>query len=258
MEKIIVASSKGGVGKTTVALGIASALVERGKKVLLCDLDFENRCLDLFLGLENASLYNIFDVAKGTVSTENAVIRNDRGLFFTAAPPNATVGESGENNLTAKELIKALKNITEIADADFVICDTAAGHTIPSILAESFADKAIVVASHQPASQRGAMRMAGILDDYGISSRLVVTSYEFKESVKKARAGILEIIDESGVQLLGVVPYDRALMLSHENGVMIPKDCEAEIAFDNIAARLCGENVKLFDGIKSINRKKIL
>ena len=79
---LIVASTKGGVGKTTVALGIASALCRMEKKVLLCDLDFENKCLDMFMGLEDVSLYNIADVARGFVTAEIAVVSNNRGLSF--------------------------------------------------------------------------------------------------------------------------------------------------------------------------------
>lgn len=258
MDKIIVASSKGGVGKTTVSLGIASAATELGKKVLLCDLDFENRCLDLFMGIENVPLYNIFDVAKGRVPAEKAVIKNNRGLFFAAAPADASVGESGEKNITPDELVSALEGISEASGADMVICDTSAEHAIPSILAKSFANKALVVTSHQPAAQRGAMRMAGILSDFGIDTRLIITAFEFKETLHKSRAGLLDIIDGSGVQLLGAVPYDRELMLCHEKGVMAPRGSEAERAFLNIARRLCGESIRLFDGIKSIKRSKIL
>jgi chromosome partitioning protein len=39
METYVFANQKGGVGKTTIALGVASALGERGARVLLVDLD---------------------------------------------------------------------------------------------------------------------------------------------------------------------------------------------------------------------------
>ncbi len=258
MKKIVVASSKGGVGKTTVALGIAGALSEKGKNVLLCDLDFENRCLDLFMGIENISLYDIGDVARGTVPPEKAMIKNDRGLSFVAAPADVSIGH-GDNDISPDSLIKALDAVGEASGADFLICDTAAGHTVPEILAKSFADKAIIVASHQPTSHRGAARMKQILEDSGLSDTgLVITAFEFKETLKEARAGIFETIDSSGVQLLGVVPYDRRLMLSHEKGVMVPVGSDADIAFSNIAARLCGEKVKLFERLKGIKKKKVI
>jgi septum site-determining protein MinD len=48
----VVASGKGGTGKTTVTAGLASALALMGKKVLAVDGDTELQNLDLALGLE--------------------------------------------------------------------------------------------------------------------------------------------------------------------------------------------------------------
>ena len=49
-EKIVFASGKGGVGKSTCVAGIALALKELGKKVLLVDFDVSLSSLDVILG----------------------------------------------------------------------------------------------------------------------------------------------------------------------------------------------------------------
>lgn len=260
-RKLIVASSKGGAGKSTVALGMAGALVNRGHRVLLCDLDFENKCLEFFMGLEEESLYNIADVAKGRIPVDKAIIRNEKGLSFITAPTGYTIGaQGGANVLTPAELTWALNEAIKAEDPDYVIFDTAAGHLVPVLLAKKFRTaKAIVTASHQPASCRGAQRAAELLSETGIREvRLIITGYEFDEAWHKNRAGIIEIIDSSAVQLLGIVPYDRSLMLSHERGVMVPSDSISSKAFANIAARICGEDVRVFEGMKKIKRKRIL
>ena len=52
MSKVIVlASGKGGTGKSTVSVGLAVALVKLNKKVLLVDCDSGMRGVDLMLGV---------------------------------------------------------------------------------------------------------------------------------------------------------------------------------------------------------------
>lgn len=254
VRKIIVASSKGGVGKSTVALGVAAALNSLGKKVLLFDLDFENKCLDLFLGATDSVVFDISDVAAERVPPRRAVLGNRDGLYFVAAP-----GRTDES-FDAKAAAEAAKKIIEAFDVDFAVFDTGTAHGVPEALAKTFPDaEALVVASHQATSTRGAERTAKLLDDAGVTdSRLVVCGYETGSAHKKQRSGILGIIDDSKVPLIGAVPYDRSLMISHERGVRMKPSSPAWRAFKNTARRLLGENVRLFDGIDSIDRKKII
>ncbi len=254
MRKIIVASSKGGVGKSTVALGVAAALNLQGKKVLLFDLDFENKCLDLFLGAQDAVIFNIADVAAGRVKPRRALLSDGRGLYFVAAP-----GDNADG-IDPSAIADATERVIALTDADFAVFDTGTAHGIPEALAKKYPDaEALVVASHQSTSTRGAERTAKLLDGAGVSdSRLVICGFDLKAAHAKQRNGILGIIDDSKVPLIGAVPYDRELMLSHERGIRVKDSSPAAVAFQNIAKRILGEQVRLFDGIDSIDRKKII
>ena len=55
-HKIMVLSGKGGVGKSTVATGLALSLARRGKKVGLMDIDITGPNVPKMLGLEQADL----------------------------------------------------------------------------------------------------------------------------------------------------------------------------------------------------------
>ena len=55
-HKIMVLSGKGGVGKSTVATGLALSLAREGKKVGLMDIDITGPNVPKMLGLDNAEL----------------------------------------------------------------------------------------------------------------------------------------------------------------------------------------------------------
>ena len=52
-KTILIASGKGGTGKTMFAANIGALLAIEGKRVLLVDMDLGLRNLDLYLGLED-------------------------------------------------------------------------------------------------------------------------------------------------------------------------------------------------------------
>jgi Mrp family chromosome partitioning ATPase len=56
MKTVLSASVKGGVGKTTVAVGVAQALQRKGFKVGILDLDYRAPCVPIVLNIEDATL----------------------------------------------------------------------------------------------------------------------------------------------------------------------------------------------------------
>lgn len=72
-QRIVIASQKGGVGKTTVALHLALALAERGRRTLLADLDPQGG-IGLSLARADAELAGLADWLMGVISAEEAVV----------------------------------------------------------------------------------------------------------------------------------------------------------------------------------------
>ena len=60
---VVVTSGKGGVGKSTVALGMGRALAQKGRRVLLVDCDAGLRSLDRMTGAEENLVFDIADAA---------------------------------------------------------------------------------------------------------------------------------------------------------------------------------------------------
>lgn len=252
--RILVTSSKGGIGKSTLSAGLALAFAKMGRKVLLCDCDLGGRCLDMFLGEEDNILFDIGDLAAGRTTAAN-VLSNPWSiptLFFCPSPAIYDPKDYSDGALAG-----ALKALEAACGADHVICDTAGMVCAPEI-AREYADTLLVVSTQQPASVRAAEAAAVLMGaKERMERRLIISNFDPKSAKTGSRAGILEIIDGSGMQCAGIVPHDAELMLAGERGQIPPERSAGMRAFQNIAARLEGNSVKLFDGIPKINLKKL-
>lgn len=254
-HRIIVTSSKGGIGKSSTALGMAAALSDSGHRVLLVDCDAGNRCLDIMMGIQDQVLYDLSDLTSHRISPDEALLHHPayENLYFCAAPYRMP------EQLDETEFIGALRALQEAANAEFVICDTSGSGAIVRSIAGKFADCAWIVATQQPTSIRSAEKTAAWMDECGkLPCRLVISCFEEKSAQKGTRSGLLEMIDRTCVQAIGVVPYDRKWMLAQEKGQLPPPDSRAWIAYRNTARRLCGENVPLFTGMRRIRTNRIL
>jgi len=178
MGKIIaVHSYKGGTGKTLVSINLATALVQRGKKVCLLDLDF--RAPSLYAVLKaDGSEYWLNDYLNGVCeikrvlidSTEKSGLTSGRLLLALANPNTEAI-----RDMTAKDRkwemralgrLLALKNsLLNDLELDYIIFDTSPGLQYSSINAIVSADIVLVVTTQDTSDVLGTRRMIQELYD---------------------------------------------------------------------------------------------
>lgn len=76
---IVVASGKGGVGKTTITANLGVALSTYGEETLVLDADVAMANLELILGMEGKSV-TLHDVLSGDASIEDAIYEGPGGV----------------------------------------------------------------------------------------------------------------------------------------------------------------------------------
>ena len=81
---IVVASGKGGVGKTTIAANLAVALTQFGKKVCVLDADVVMANLEIIMGLRSPPVA-LIDVLKGRLNIEDVIYEGPGGVKIIPA-----------------------------------------------------------------------------------------------------------------------------------------------------------------------------
>jgi septum site-determining protein MinD len=232
MKKVIViASGKGGVGKTTTTINLAAALNHFGKDVLIIDANLTTPNVGIHLNAPEVPV-NLNHVLNGEAEVSEAVYRHDSGMKVILS------------SLSVKELKKLkpenLKNFKKdfLDLSDFVIIDCAAGlgHEATSIM--QVADEIILVTNPEMPSLADALKTVKV--SHGLKkvvSGAIVTRVR-KNKLELEPATVKDMLD---IPVLGMVPEDSTFQhsLRLKNAIVHthPKSRPAR-AYKEIAAKL--------------------
>lgn len=238
---LVITSGKGGTGKSTVSVSLGNALVKNGNRVLLIDCDSGMRGLDIMLGVSKSLVFDIADVVSGNCKTEHIIYPcpYTDGLFLIPAPQNV------EDELSPSILTQFVKSVRD--SYDYIIIDSPAGVGKSFETAVAPAELCLVVANAEPTSVRGCENVKKRLVDLEKQNiRLIINRFS-RQAFKQMNAyyDLDEVIDKTGIQLIGVITENAAVVSAIQKGTSYDVKCTALKAVDNIARRISGENVPL-------------
>lgn len=233
---IVVASGKGGTGKTMFSVNLGATLAKMGRTVVMIDLDMGLRNLDLYFGLENNVVYDVQDVLTGVCKIKQALIKdkNFYGLYLMAASPDRSDGYL--TPLHMKVLCDKIK-----AEYDYVIIDAPSGIDDGLVLAAAGADEAIIVCTPDYSAIRDADNLDRELTKLGIEKKsLIVNNVDAELMAEGYAPKLRDITTMLKPELIGVVQNDQNIRVSTNLGVPIVIKDGTYISenFRNIAARI--------------------
>ena len=234
---IVIASGKGGVGKSTISTQLGMNFSLEGKKTLLVDCDAGLSSLDVMLGCAQSCVFSWYDIFSEQCNITDALVQINDNLFLLPSPKNA-VEDDNEN--IVKNILSTIKD-----DFDMIIIDAPAGLNEGLSRAATAAEFSVVVATADEVSVKAAAAVDKALRDMGIKqSRLLINRYDIKAAKKGKLLTVDDIINKTYVQLLGIVPEDKNVMYSTVTG-KIDKKSKFFKAINRISQRISGKNVEL-------------
>lgn len=144
---IAVANQKGGVGKTTTSINLSACLAEKGKKVLLVDMDSQGNTTS-GLGLEKNELEKtIYEVLREEISVEDAIVEIEDcfGNLFLI-PSNRNLAGAEIELITSENMQYILKEkLAPIKDQyDYIILDCPPALGMLTVNAMTASDSVLV------------------------------------------------------------------------------------------------------------------
>jgi flagellar biosynthesis protein FlhG len=208
---IAITGGKGGVGKTSVAFNLATALAKLRRRVVLLDGDLGLANADVFLGL--SPRYTLSHVLSGERTLDEILISTPQG--FQLIP--AAAGAADLAQLGAAEHLGLVRAFSALATRlDVLIVDTAAGLSHSVMQFSQAAQHVLVVLCDEPASITDAYALVKVLSrNHGVRHFRVLanqirapgTGAQLFQRFERVTSRFLDVV----LEFAGEIPADEHL-----------------------------------------------
>lgn len=256
---IAITSGKGGVGKTNVAVNMAIAYAEIGKKVILIDGDLGMANVNVLLNV--VPKYNLMHVINEKKTMEEIILDTEFGIKFIAGAN----GFTKIANLTVAELDSFARQFSTLSSADIIIIDTGAGIANNVLQFVAAADEVYVVTTPEPTA---------ITDAYGIiktitteitertvNIKLLVNRVHSADEGKRISERIITIVGQFlgyKVDYIGFVyddPVVQASVIRQKPFIVVNPTAKSSMCVKHIVGRIEKTDMPENGGVSTFLRK---
>lgn len=210
---ICVASGRGGVGKSFLALNIACFWALRGKHTLLVDADFTMGHIDYLLGINPK--FTIQHLLESNTDVEKIITDGPWGLKLIPG----MAGINGTNKITPDSTRALIPDLAMHNDwTDILIADTTSGVSSPTVDVLCASNNIILVTTPETGSVMDLYGMIKFLHskfkDATPRIRLIVNRVQNRNDGKRVAASLRSTTGRflgRGIHILGFIPSDPAI-----------------------------------------------
>ena len=188
-------------------------------------------------------MYTSMDVLEGNCELDKALVkdRRTRDFYLLAASQ-----KNNKSDIQPEQMRKLCLELKETHD--YVLVDSPAGIEQGFQNAAAGADEALIVTTPEVAAVRDADRIIGLLQNMAINDLHLIINRLAPEMVKTGdMMEPTDVIDILSIDLIGVIPEDREILISTNRGMPSTYNHKSEAgqAYRRIAQRLEGEDVPI-------------
>ncbi|MEE9474051.1 MAG: cell division ATPase MinD [Candidatus Hydrothermarchaeaceae archaeon] len=196
---IVVASGKGGVGKTTIAGNLGVALATFGKRVAVLDADVVMANLEILMGLRNPPV-SLIDVLGGRLDIDDVIYEGLGGVKII--PAGITLDGFNEENM---EMLKAaIKEIPK--DIEILVIDAPAGRDAAMVMDKG--QEVLIVTAPEVSSVSDALKMKILAEKMGAKTIGSILNMVENRSGELSRQEVENTLDLS---IICKIPYDTKI-----------------------------------------------
>jgi flagellar biosynthesis protein FlhG len=247
---IAISSGKGGVGKTNIAINLALAYAQTGKKVIVMDADLGLANVNVVLGV--IPRYNLYHLIRKQKTLSEILVDTSYGIQIIAGAS----GFSKIANLNEDERRDFIAELAALSNADVLIIDCAAGVSNNVISFIAAADDALIVTTPEPTAITDAYGIIKIIateiENLDLGLKLVVNRVKSVVEGKRVAERVINIAGQFlnlKVDYLGFVyddPVVHTAVVRQKPFLVLEPKSRASLCIRHLVGRL--ENYEYRDG----------